>query len=389
MMREKFADFTTNGPFGPHDGGAMAKASFNREAALLYAEMNKIKIKDTQDDDAIIVTVGKWVGTQDDTCDCKRFIKMTDRMCWFCGGDVSLDQNVPGGYEVMKEEWETRDEKKSEKKEKVEKKKEEDEDEEAEPEVEPEDLEPEAEESEDAEPEVEPEVEEPKKKKKEKEMGFNKLNLKMVKSSEDTEISRPAKKGEMSLDKKIEEICALNKQTGLSAWKIGKHLYDIKTNALYKQKNIETFEKFCETELPFTRASAYNFMRVSNKFDQEEAKMIGLSQLIKLASDGVSEKDRERLLKKAPEMDGETFAAELQEAVKEERERRGVSEPANKRKAASPYRHLVGAKVDGKYDKADPQKVVLSLDDDIFIELKILKTKVSAEFKKVEDDSAE
>jgi len=74
--------------------------------------------------------------------------------------------------------------------------------------------------------------------------------------------------------------------------------------------------------------------------------------------------------------------------VKAERERKGTPEPTNKRKAASPYRHLVGAKVDGKFDKADPQKVILSLDDDIFIELKILKTKVSAEFKKVEDDDS-
>ena len=221
---------------------------------------------------------------------------------------------------------------------------------------------------------------------------MKKSNLKMVETSlvpvEAEEERRPSKKGEMSLDKKIEEIRTLNKQTGVSAWKIGKHLHDIKVNALYKQKNIETFEKFCEAELPFTRAAAYNYIRVANKFNQDEAKLIGLAQLIKLASDGVSEKDRERIMEKAPEMDGETFESEVQEAVKAERERKGTPEPTNKRKAASPYRHLVGAKVDGKFDKADPQKVILSLDDDIFIELKILKTKVSAEFKKVEDDDS-
>jgi len=346
---------------------------------LLYAEMNGIKLKDEKDDDAIIVAVKNWVGTQPDTCDCKRFIKDTDRMCWYCGGDVSSDESEPGGYENLKDEWES---KKGTKPVKVKEEKEKDEDE-----VEPEEVEPEDAEIEDVEPEEE---EAPPKKEK----AVKKSNLKMVETSlvpvEAEEERRPSKKGEMSLDKKMEEIRTLNKQTGVSAWKIGKHLHDIKVNALYKQKGIETFEKFCETELPFTRASAYNFMRVSNKFDQEEAKMIGLSQLIKLASDGVSEKDRERILMKAPAMDGETFESEVQEAVKAERERKGTPEPTNKRKVASPYRHLVGAKVDGKFDKVDPQKVILSLDDDIFIELKILKTKVSAEFKKVEeDDSAE
>lgn len=348
----------------------MAKAEFNRDAALLYAKMNGIKLPKVIDDDDLIYTVKKFVGPQPDTCDCKNHIRDDDRMCWFCGGDVAnIEGGVePGGYDVLLEEWEQEHGKKEVKTE-VEAPAEE-----SAPEEEPgpeESLAPEEE------PE-EPAEEKPGK----KEPKVKKSNLQVVKSDplpvEPEKAPRSVKKGEMTLDKRIDEIRALSGQTAMSAWKIGKHLFEINDKQLYKEKNCDTFEKFCKDNLGYSRASAYNFMRIAERFDLEQAKRLGLFHLIALSSSTISDKDRERIFEKA-ESEGLT-CNELREEINEAKKKDPDAKQKPERKAASPYKHLVGSKVEGKYDRQDPQLAILQLDDFVSIKLKVLKTKVSAEF---------
>ncbi len=354
----------------------MAKAEFNRDAAILYAKLNGIKLPKEIDDDDLIYSVKKFVGVQPDTCDCKSHIRDDDRMCWYCGGDVANTKAgaEPGGYEVMLEEWEHG----QGKKEKVEKK-----------EAELADLREEAESADIPENEIEsaPEPEEEQEvpaeeKPGKKETKVKKSSLQVVKSDplpvEPEKAPRSVKKGELTLDKRIDEIRALSGQTAISAWKIGKHLFEINEKQLYKEKECETFEAFCKENLGYSRATAYNFMRIAQRFDLEQAKKLGLFHLIALSSGAISDKDRERIFDKA-ESDGLT-CDELREEIKEAKEKDPNAKPKPERKVVSPYKHLVGAKVEGKYDRQDPQLVVLMLDDSVSIKLKVLKTKVSAEF---------
>jgi len=347
----------------------METAEFNRDATFLYAEMNGIKLSKTDDDNDIIRIMDKAVKGPDTCFDCKKKINDTDRMCWYCGGDVANTEKgiEPGGYEVLKEEWSQRSEKKETKKEKKEKK--EVEEVPAEPEVEP-----------DVEPEEEPE--EPEEKPGKKEPKVKKSSLQMVKSDplpvESERAPRAVKKGELTLDKRIDEIRSLSGQTAMSAWKIGKHLFEINDKQLYKEKNCDTFEQFCKDNLGYSRASAYNFMRIAERFDLEQAKRLGLFHLIALSSSTISDKDRERIFNKA-ESEGLT-CNELREEINEAKKKDPDAKPKPERKVASPYKHLVGSKAEGKYDRQDPQVAIIQLDDSVSIKLKVLKTKVSAEF---------
>jgi hypothetical protein len=359
-------------------------AKFNKDAALLYAEMNGIKIKNPEDDDGIVVAIKDWVGVQPDTCDCKSRIRDTDRMCWYCGGDVAPEGSDPGGYKRLLQEWKHDAAAKKEI-------------EEVEAEVtaaeeareELNELEEEAdEEAPRDESEEEPvEIAEPKKTggKKEKDMKAAKSNLKVVSDPlpvEEKEAVKPAKRGEMTLERRVEEIKTLNKQTGVSAWKIGKHLFEIKSQALYKEKGIESFDAFCTKEINFSKQHAYNYLRIAEKFDQEECKRLGISHLIKLSTNAISDHDREKLFEKAPDMDFKDFEKEVQKVMDAGAKDKGKEPP--KRKTASPFLNLVGSKVEGKYDRADPQKAYIQLDDLVQVEVRIFKTKVAAEFKQIE-----
>jgi len=360
----------------------MAKVEFNRDAALLYAKINGIKLPKEIDDDDLIYSVKKYVGVQPDTCDCKSHIRDDDRMCWYCGGDVAnTDKGFePGGYDVMLEEWEHGQGKK-EKVEKEKKEKKEAELADLREEAESADI-PENEIESGPEPEEEPEEPAEEEKPAKKETKVKKSNLQVVKSDslpvEPEKAPRAVKKGELTLDKRIDEIRALAGQTAVSAWKIGKHLFEINEKQLYKEKECETFEVFCKENLGYSRATAYNFMRIAQRFDLEQAKKLGLFHLIALSSSTISDKDRERIFDKA-ESEGLT-CNELRDEINEAKAKDPDAKPKPERKVASPYKHLVGAKVEGKYDRQDPQLAVLMLDDSVSIRLKVLKTKVSAEF---------
>jgi hypothetical protein len=365
-------------------------AKFHKEAALLYAEMNGIKIKNPDDEDAIVVAIKDWVGVQPDTCDCKSRIRDTDRMCWYCGGDVAPEGVDPGGYKRLLQE---RKYDAAAKKEIEEVEAEVTAAEEAREELS--ELEEEADEEAPREDSEEEPVEtaapkkaggkKEKEKEKEKDIKAAKINLKVVSDPlpiEEKEQVKPAKRGEMTLERRVEEIKTLNKQTGVSAWKIGKHLFEIKSQALYKEQGIENFDEFCSKALNFSKQHAYNYLRIAEKFDQDEAKQIGLSHLIKLSTNSISDTDREKLFEKAPEMDFKDFEKEVQKVMDATAKEKG-KEP-KQRKVSSPFLNLVGSKVEGKYDKADPQKAYLQLDDMVHVELRVFKTKVAAEFKQIE-----
>lgn len=355
----------------------MAKFEFNRKAALLYAEMNGIKVKANADDDALIVAVRDWVGVQPDKCDCTHKIRDNDRMCWFCGGDVAPDGTDLGGYKVLAAEWK--------------KQKGSAEPEEAEPPAPEEVVEEEPIADEPSEPELagageaveEQEEEAPKRGAKKKEKEMKKSSLSLVEVEEEVrEPVRAAKGSDLTLAQRVEKIRVLSKQTGSSAWEIGKNLFEIQSNGLWKEmKRYETWEEFCKGELGFSRMTANNFIRISQKFDFEQCKRLGLFHLIALSDSRLSEKDRDKLYGKAEKMDSSEVKTAVQETVAKRREEAGIPEPEPKKKRTkSPYQSLVGSLVEGKFSREDPQRVVLQLDDLVAIELKVLKTKVSAKF---------
>lgn len=329
---------------------------------MLYAEMRGIKLSNQEDEDAIIADIEHNVGAQPDKCDCGKRIKDDDRMCWWCGGDVAPEGSDPGGYERLVEEWKAKGGKVI--------------------------LD---------EPPVEKPVkqvaaaEEPAEKKEKEVEAKQKKSLKLMKPVETEEPAEavveeaptsPAKRGDMTLAQRIKEVKALSKQTGASAWEIGKHLYTIQKNALWKEKTeYETWEDFCKQEFGFTRMTANNFIRISQKFDHAECKKLGLFHLIALSDSRLSDKDRERLYEQADQMDTSEVKAAVQEAVAEDRKAKGEPEPEPKKKRTkSPYQSMVGSTVEGRYNKDDQQKAVLQLDDLVGLELKLLKTKITAKF---------
>lgn len=370
----------------------MGKYKFNRGAALLYAELRGIKLSNSADEDAIVADIEHVVGVQPDKCDCGKRIRDDDRMCWYCGGDVSPDGSggtaklPPGGYEVLVEEWKAQGgkviweepaaEEKWEKREEP-----------AEPELDG--TGETAEEQAAPEPEPEP-APEPAFSKKEREKASKKerhlapVEPKPVERApeEPKTEARPAKRGDVTLTQRIKEIKTLSKLTGSSAWEIGKHLHIIMKDGLWKELDkYKAWEDFCKSEFGFTRMTANNFIRISQKFDHDEAKRLPLFHLIALSDSRLSDKDRERIYGDADKMDSAEVKSAVHVAVEEQRKAKGGEEQKPKKpRAKSPYQSLVGSQVEGRYSKEDPQKVFLQLDDLVGLELKVLKTKVSAKF---------
>jgi len=306
-------------------------AKFIRECALHYAEQNGIEdVDEEMKDKALQRIIGEHLGEQEYTCDCDAYIQDDDEYCWFCGNDVT--EKETGGWEAEKAKS--------------------------------------------------------KKKGKSKVKGKGKKKASDKKEKEEEEEEEKLEDG--ALDAASESIRELDKEGGGNAWKIGKHLFEINQKQMFKQNKHKSFDVYCEKELGFQRQTAYGYIRIAEKFDEKDAKQLGVFKLLALAS--APDKARPKLLKAAmSKVDGGKGLnrKQLKEAIneawdKEPKEGKKAKSPGAPTK--SPFKRFIGTKAKGNYDQ-DEESYILMLDDDVGIEIKLSgkdETKATGTFIELE-----
>jgi len=305
----------------------MSKVKFVRECGVWYAEENEIEIEDGMTDRALARVIGDHVGKQEFQCEvCDHFVQDEDKTCWYCGEDVSEDDS--GGWDKVK-----------------------------------------------------PAEKEPAKKEKKKVDVRKTKKEKKAKEAEEVEETAVEKREDdgVSLRDRIEKIRAMDANTGMNAWKIGRELFVINKTKKFEEE-YKNFDDFCEKALGYKRTTAYAFLRIAQRIEEEDAGKVGFVKLMMIAS--APEAARSKLLKAASfESGGKSLTREeLREKINEfrekEKEKRGND--GGKRRgrppgsAKSKFMPFVGQRFNGK-NGDDESVFVFALDEQVGIEFKQMK----------------
>ncbi len=106
---------------------------------------------------------------------------------------------------------------------------------------------------------------------------------------------------------------------GMGLWNIGNELKIIRDTKSYKEKGYDSFEKYAETEIKYTRRHCYNFISIAENYNVKSISQIaslGMTKLLALSQ--VKEEERQEFIDNHPVEDMTT--RELRQAIKEKRE---------------------------------------------------------------------
>ena len=318
------------------------KKKFSKEAGLLYAKINHIPIPEGGKKKDIIAAISKVVGEQTYTCnDCDKYIRDSDIFCWFCGEDVSEDGT--GGYKNALKQYDEEPSIEFQDQGEIDKVKEEEVDDEVDEEVEE---------------EVEEEV--------------------------DSVVSEEIKQ-------KIIQIKSLDQRSGQNAWLIGKSLYEISGGREYRNLGYSKFDDFCQKELGYTRITAHNFIKIAKVFSEEQAGQLGVFKLMQLSRVQLTDEKRAELFQAAlPISDGglgldrKDLTEKVKEAIREIRQQSGKDPEVKGRKPSSPFKRFIDTMSKASFDREKTDTVIVPLDDDVGIEIKLLKKQIKVQFVELE-----
>lgn len=360
----------------------MSEKKLNREGALHYAKLAGLDLPDDMKDKALVRAIEDHIGDQEDACEiCEHMIRDDDVYCWYCGADVSPTGD--GGWDKVKPGAKPKAPSKAQLEEK--------------PTENITESYPEPQEAPQEVPEPAPATQDaPRKRGRPRKAATASEGI-----PEAEPVSVPAAvptEGEqLTLTQCTDAIRSLDRTTGSSAWRIGKHIVAI-IEGLYEEK-YKTFDDYCLKELGWTSATAYGYKKIAEKFTEEEASQLGVFKLLALA--GAPEDARPKLFKAAlPKTDGGKGLdrKDLRKAIKDEWEKeRGEPKPREKvpgsgrKRTESPFKPFVGTKVKGEYDD-ESKTYLLDLGDGIGVEVKLSGKKsqiISMEFVEFVEEEVE
>lgn len=128
---------------------------------------------------------------------------------------------------------------------------------------------------------------------------------------------------EITAYKSLEESEAVIKNSenfiGMGLWNIGNELKYIRDNKTYEEKGYFSFEEYAGMELDYSRASAYNYISIAEKYSVQSLGQIGHLGITKLIELGkIGEEERKEFIENNPV--NEITTRELQKAIKEKKE---------------------------------------------------------------------
>ncbi len=140
----------------------------------------------------------------------------------------------------------------------------------------------------------------------------------------------PAKPAELAnfkekiaeLNEKVKRVHDLKTAAVICYWDIGKAVYEIYVNQLYKVRvddeckaRYKSFDKFSDVELGISGQHARNFMDVALAFTRDQVAKFGVTKL--LLATKIPEEDRQRLIEKMAE-DGDYTSSQIAMDVKQQ-----------------------------------------------------------------------
>jgi len=249
---------------------------FRREVALQYAADKGIEVPEGVTDKALERIIRGEVGEQEYVCDpeeggCKfptepTYVGDDDKYCWRCGWDCS--ENSDGGYDKL---FGGSDKKKVNTIDRTGESKTAD-----------------------------------KKKGKDK-PGKPGKKTNTTKTTAVAKKEPEPEKSAVPLTDRVEEIRRLDASTGAAAWRIGQHLVEISETEQWREMKYKDMDAFLDKELSMKRPTAYMYVRIAERFDEEEAAKLSVFKLDLLGRTivKVPDKERPKLLKAAlPKSEG-------------------------------------------------------------------------------------
>jgi hypothetical protein len=155
----------------------------------------------------------------------------------------------------------------------------------------------------------------------------------------------------LELEARLTRLAELAKTFGDCNYEMGCVVKEIHDRQLFKAKGYDSFKAFAESELPFSRATAYHMIGLVEKFDRETYAKLGYKKLRLIVSVNDSE-EREKIVASA---NRGTSAREIQRTVSATKAARSGSSPAPAKElkgselsvASEPKPVTVLTKVDG------------------------------------------